>query len=196
MIRKLQNKNVSINDKDSFFDYWRSKINSGDKSVCINHIYEDVKNQKINSFYQLVGECFESIGFKEVSVTRDGDTNNRMDAIIIDDSYSIPIEIKSPREVEYVNIKSIRQALENKIVLLSRKFHNTTYECTSLAVAYDLPQDRSEVNTIVGYIYKSFGINVGYLDIKTLLSIRWNVEVDNIQFDLNDIRTLKGALNV
>ena len=32
----------------------------------------------------------------------------------------IPIEIKSPSEELYVNVKGIRQALENKIILESR----------------------------------------------------------------------------
>ncbi len=38
-----------------------------------------------------------------------GDTSNRIDAVIIDEKKSIPIEIKSPSEVPYINIKSIRQ---------------------------------------------------------------------------------------
>jgi hypothetical protein len=67
-------------------------------------------------FYEVIGDLLEYIGFHKVSVTRDGDTNNRMDAIIIDKVRSVPIEIKSPKEIEYINVKSIRQALENKIV--------------------------------------------------------------------------------
>ena len=57
-------------------------------------------------FYDYVGVMLKYIGFVNPHVTREGDTNCRMDAIIIDDVNSIPIEIKSPREVMEINIKA------------------------------------------------------------------------------------------
>lgn len=194
MLKKLTNKNEPIISKISFFEEYCG-VDLSDKNCCINIVHEKIINQKIHMFYGLVGSSLEIIGFEKVLVTRDGDTNNRMDAIIVDDNYSIPIEIKSPAEVLYVNVKSIGQALENKIVLLSRKFYETTNECSTLVIGYNYPNNRSEVNTLIDYFYSSYNINIGYIDIKTLLSLRWDVEVENKEIDLEKIRKLRGPLN-
>ena len=42
------------------------------------------------------------------------------DAYVKVNSVDIPIEIKSPTEEEFLSTKAVRQALENKIILLSR----------------------------------------------------------------------------
>ena len=146
-------------------------------------------------FYEVVGDILEEIGFSKVSVTRDGDTNNRMDAIIIDDQRSIPIEIKSPKEINYINIKSIRQALENKIVLLSRKFYPTEKEVTSLAIGFNYPNDRSGVNEAINDIYETFNISIGIISFKTLLKLFYEKRVNNKRIDLESIYYLKGRLD-
>ena len=146
-------------------------------------------------FYEVIGYILESIGFNKVSVTREGDTNNRMDAIIIDDAQSIPIEIKSPKEVEYVNIKSIRQALENKIVLLSRQFYPTTPETTSLSIGFNYPNVRSGVYELIDDIEATYNIKIGIIDFEDLLTCFYNVVVLKEEFDLNKIYNLKGKFN-
>lgn len=193
MIKKLNSKTTDAVVNDDIFDLHYEKHKS--KEVCINSVYNEVSNYKINKYYQFVSDCLLKIGFNKVSVSRDGDTNNRIDSIIIDDLRSIPIEIKSPTEITYINVKSIGQALENKIILLSRKFYKTDLLTTTLVVGYDQPNDRSEVNNLIDYFYNSYNINIGYIDTKTLLEIRWNVQVENIKFDLEKIYNLKGALN-
>ena len=145
--------------------------------------------------HEVIGDILESIGFNKVSITRDGDTNNRMDAIIIDDVQSIPIEIKSPKEVEYVNIKSIRQALENKIVLLSRKFYPTTPDTTSLAIGFNYPAIRSGVYELIDDIEATYNIKIGIIDFEDLLTCFYNVIVLKKEFDLNKIYNLKGKFN-
>lgn len=146
-------------------------------------------------FYEVVGDILEEIGFKKVSVTREGDTNNRMDAIIIDDNRTIPIEIKSPKEIEYINIKSVRQALENKIVLLSRKFYSTEKDVTSLAIGYNYPNDRSGVYELIDDIFETFKIKVGIISFSTLLKIFYGKRIDSKQLDLDVIFYLKGRLD-
>lgn len=98
------------------------------KYFCEAHKYD---NEDI--FYPLIGNLFNIIGLN-CSVTRKGDNNQRFDAMIIDDNNSIPIEIKSPGEELNISTKAVRQALENKIVLLSRKHFNTQFDTISLAV--------------------------------------------------------------
>jgi hypothetical protein len=146
-------------------------------------------------FYEVVGDILEEIGFSKVSVTREGDTNNRMDAIIIDDKRSIPIEIKSPKEIEYINVKSIRQALENKIVLLSRKFYVTEKDVTSLAIGYDYPNDRSGVYEAIDDIFETFNIKVGIISFSTLLKMFYKKRIEKVDIDLELIYYLKGRLD-
>ena len=146
-------------------------------------------------FYEVIGDILEEIGFSKVSVTREGDTNNRMDAIIIDDKRSIPIEIKSPKEIEYINVKSIRQALENKIVLLSRKFYVTEKDVTSLAIGYDYPNDRSGVYEAIDDIFETFNIKVGIISFSTLLKMFYKKRIEKVDIDLELIYYLKGRLD-
>jgi hypothetical protein len=146
-------------------------------------------------FYEVIGDILEEIGFNKVSVTREGDTNNRMDAIIIDDKRSIPIEIKSPKEVEYINVKSVRQSLENKIVLLSRKFYSTEREVSTLAIGYDYPNDRSGVYEAIDDIFDAFNIKVGIISFSTLLKMFYRKRIENTDIDLEVIYYLKGRLD-
>ena len=94
-------------------------------------------------FYPLVEVLFRIIGV-DCHKSRDGVNGERWDAMIRDVHRSIPIEIKSPGEEENISIKAIRQALENKIVLLSRKTYVTDNETSSFAVGYRTPNDRAE----------------------------------------------------
>ena len=176
---------------------WQEAIVNFDNSTipkekAIKAVMTFIRSYDEFQFYQLIGTLLRDIGFN-VSVSRGGDTNNRADAFIIDDTCSIPIEIKSPTEIEYINIKSIRQALENKIVLLSRKSFKTTNETSSLSIGYYYPESRSGVAELVEDIYKTYKISIGYIDTYNLLSIHWDKLFSNKQVDLNTIRNLKGA---
>lgn len=161
------------------------------KSFYIDQFVHNVASYDKYLFYPLIGEILADLGMR-VNVTRDGDTNNRADAMIIDEKYSIPIEIKSPTEIEYINIKSIRQALENKIILLSRKFFPTTPECSTLAIGYKYPERRSEVYELIENYYTTFKINVGIIDLADLLNIHWQIKFEGASFDVSKIRNLKG----
>jgi len=146
-------------------------------------------------FYEVIGDILEEIGFSKVSVTREGDTNNRMDAIIIDDKRSIPIEIKSPKEIEYINVKSVRQALENKIVLLSRKFYATDKDVTSLAIGYEYPNDRSGVYEAIDDIFDTFNIKVGIISFSSLLRMFYKKKINKEVINLEKIYYLKGRID-
>tara|TARA_B110000037_G_scaffold222288_1_gene296523 strand:- start:2132 stop:2719 length:588 start_codon:yes stop_codon:yes gene_type:complete len=172
------------------------------KKLTLNTSIEDfvVKgtaeySQYTIEFYEVIGDILEEIGFQKVSVTREGDTNNRMDAIIIDEKRSIPIEIKSPKEIEYINIKSVRQALENKIVLLSRKFYPTQKEVSSLAIGFEYPNDRSGVYEAIDDIYETFNISVGIISFGSLLRLFFEKTVNKKEIDLEEIYYLKGIYN-
>lgn len=146
-------------------------------------------------FYDIIGLILKHIGFKNAHVSRGGDVNNRMDAIIIDDENSIPIEIKSPGESKEINIKSIRQACENKFIILSRRFYNTTDDTTSLAIAFRYPPERSDVYELIDDIKKAYNFNIGIIDIDDLLSLVWDIEEGIGELDFNYFNTFCGKFN-
>lgn len=194
MIKKLKHTKEIVKEKIQHI----TKL----KKLTLNASIEDfvVKgtieySQYTIEFYEVIGDILEEIGFQRVSVTREGDTNNRMDAIIIDKERSIPIEIKSPKEIEYINIKSVRQALENKIVLLSRKFYPTQKEVSSLAIGFEYPNERSGVYEAIDDIYKTFNISVGIISFGSLLRLFFEKTVNKKDVDLEEIYYLKGIYN-
>lgn len=113
---------------------------------------------------------------------------------------SIPIEIKSPMEEEHLSIKGVRQAIENKIMLLSRKAYVETYptdaESSSLVVCYKLPNSRSDVLDLINAAKKVFGISIGVIDFKSLLIMVVNSIAGSGAIDKKQIRKLEGLIDV
>ena len=144
-------------------------------------------------FYEYVGEILNRLGFNAL-VTREGDVNCRFDATIKDNAYSIPIEIKSPLEVMEINVKAITQACENKIVLMSRRFFPTTEQTTSLAIGFEYPPSRSDVYELVDDIHAAYQINIGLIDISTLLKLVYAVEKEGATINKKYFNNLKGVL--
>ena len=161
----------------------------------IDEFFDRYKTAKKETFYTLIGHMFSIMGFN-CKVSRGGVNYERFDAIIEDDSKSIPIEIKSPTEEEHLSTKGIRQALENKIILLSRKTYKTQPEVTSLVVCYMLPNARAEVNDLLLALKEVFGFKIGVIDFKSLLSICCNIVLKNKGIDKTEIENLEGLINV
>ena len=145
-------------------------------------------------FYPLIATLFKVMGFN-CSFSRPGDNGARWDAIIIDPQRSIPIEIKSPTEEQHLSIKAIRQALENKIILLSRRTHITTPETSTLAVGYYMPNERAEVNRLISDIKATYGYRIGVVDLQSLLSLAVSILVDETGFDKEQMFSLEGLMN-
>ena len=129
-------------------------------SEIVSTLFEYYVDATQTTFYPLIATLFKVIGFN-CSFSRPGDNGARWDAIIDDPARSIPIEIKSPTEEQHLSIKAIRQALENKIVLLSRKTHITTPEVATLAVGYFMPNERAEVSRLISDIKATYGYKIG-----------------------------------
>jgi hypothetical protein len=193
---KLKPKEIENNNKDKFNLFDKSLIpgDSHSKQYFIDYYYEYYSRSKQNVYYELIGYLFEILGFTKCSVTREGDTNNRIDALILEINYTIPIEIKSPTEISYINIKSISQALENKIILTSRNLFLNNFDDTSLVVAHNYPNTRSEVNDLIEYYYNSYKIVIGCIDFKTLLTYAYDVVILKKTFDKEKFKKLKGYL--
>lgn len=166
-----------------------------DVESVINEFYLKFRNSNKDIFYPLVADLFSIIGF-DCRTSRAGQNYERADAIIVDDKRSIPIEIKSPGEETEISVKGVRQALENKIILLSRRNYPTDQETTSLVVGYNPPNERSEVHQLVQDIYNTFNIRIGIIDFRSLLTLSiYSIACDK-QVVLNDFHLIKGLVSV
>lgn len=167
------------------------KADGYSKKRIIDRIFDDCITDTQTKFYPLIATLFRVIGF-DCQASRPGDNGARWDAIIVDDEQSIPIEIKSPTEEAHLSLKAIRQALENKVILLSRETYPTYPETTSLAVGYYLPNDRAEVTNLMNDFKTTYGYRIGVLDLKTILTMAVTVIVDNKTFDITKLNRLEG----
>jgi hypothetical protein len=165
-----------------------------DSSKIVETLFDYYITATQTVFYPLIATLFKIVGFK-CSFSRPGDNGARWDAIIDDEYRSIPIEIKSPTEEQHLSIKAIRQALENKIVLLSRKTYITSPDVTTLAVGYYMPNERAEVNRLISDIKETYGYKVGVIDLKSLLTVAVSILLKGKSFDKEKLYSLEGLMN-
>jgi hypothetical protein len=157
-------------------------------------LFEEAITYTQTDFYPLIATLFKVMGFK-CNFSRAGDNGARWDAIIIDERSSIPIEIKSPTEEMHLSVKAIRQALENKIVLLSRETYKTEVDVTTLAIGYYMPNNRSEVGSLIADIKNTYGYKIGVIDLLTLIEINVSILLDKKIFDKEKLYVLEGFVN-
>ena len=162
--------------------------------AIVQYLMTKYEESTKNDFYPLIATIFRILGFS-CSYSRPGDNGARWDAIIDHSESSIPIEIKSPTEERHISIKAVRQALENKIILLSRRTHITQRATTSLAVGYLLPNERAEVEALIEAIYETYGYNIAVLDFSTLLTLAIICTVQNKTLNFNALSSIRGVIN-
>ncbi len=184
---KPQNKTINTGFLDNFF------ANCKTKETFVSQCKEYLSNMDIE-FYAHIGELLNRLGFN-TQVTREGDVNCRFDATIKDNTDSIPIEIKSPKEDKEINVKAITQACENKIVIMSRNFYPTEQETTSLAIGFEYPPSRSDIYELVDDIFTAYKINIGMIDIATLLKLVYAIEKEGLIINTKYFNKLKGILD-
>lgn len=147
------------------------------------------------AFYPLVAELFTIAGV-EATTSRAGVNYQRFDAIIPHTARSIPIEIKSPSKELFLSAKAVRQAAENKVVLLAREGFKTDREATSLAVGFNAPNDRSEVIGMIDDMRKAFGIRIGVVDLRTLVQAAMLAIVDGRVLAHDELVELHGFMEL
>lgn len=190
------NESLATKDTELYIEHIKNLYKSTkniDKLVQI--VVEEHRKDKKTEFYPLIETLFRIIGV-DCHKSRDGVNGERWDAMIRDSKRSIPIEIKSPTEEEHISIKAIRQALENKIILLSRKTYITTNECSSYAVGYYPPNDRAEVADLISSIKETYGYSIAVFDIGSLIKVTVNMILFGKGIDINKLYGLEGIINV
>jgi Arc/MetJ family transcription regulator len=146
-------------------------------------------------FYPLVTHLIRLLGF-ESDYSRAGVNYQRWDAFVTLNELAVPIEIKSPTEEMFLSTKAIRQAVENKVILLSRGGLETNADLTSLIVGYKIPNERGDMSTLIDDIYATFGFNIGVLDLRTLGLLAIRAVTESVSVDEGQLSHLKGFLNV
>lgn len=190
------NGELMTSDMTAFVEYTKilnSKMGNVDK--VIEYIVKEHESDNKTTFYPFIETLFKIIGV-DCHKSRDGVNGERWDAMIRDKERSIPIEIKSPGEEMNISIKAIRQALENKIILLSRRTYITDEKTVSLAVGYNPPNNRAEVSELIDNIKNTYGYNIAVLDIHSLVRLAVNIIVNNKGIDIEKIYELEGIVDV
>ncbi len=173
-----------------------SAITSTDSVKAATDLLFDAHiNDKQGEFYPLIADLFTILGL-DCSESREGDNGARWDALIKDDTNSIPIEIKSPTEELHLSLKAVRQALENKVILLSRRTYPTRQDTTSLVVGYELPNARAEVTKLINDIDRTYNIRIGVIGLRALFTMAVSAISNNQTLEAVKLNNLKGILNV
>jgi hypothetical protein len=167
---------------------------SGVRARAVEFFAERHARDNQDVFYPLVAALFRLVGF-ECRISRRGVNYDRADAMIVDPTDSIPIEIKSPGEETELSVKALRQAVENKVILLSRKQFHTRRETTTLAVGFNAPNERSEVRELIGDVHLAYGFNVGVLDLRALAGLALAAILSGSKLTLDGFTEMKGVAN-
>lgn len=154
----------------------------------------EVSTMKQSDFYPLIADLLGFIFNREAFAPSAGNNNMRYDVMVPDEKYSIPVEVKSPTEEEMLSVKAIRQALENKVLLLARKPYPTIYEVSSIACGYKLPNDRSDVYKLIEEIYQTYNINISILDVETLIKAAFYCAQTNSYYDVDSFINKRGVI--
>ena len=153
------------------------------------------KSDTQKEFYPLISGLFRLLGF-EADHSRAGVNYQRADAWVHLEGDMTPIEIKSPTEERFLSTKAVRQALENKVVLLSRGEQTPRFDTTSLIVGYQIPNERGDMASLIDNIFDSFNINIGVIDLRTLVSLAILAVTEDLTVQSDQLRTLRGFLHV
>lgn len=167
---------------------------NGDLNKATNIFMNDIVSMKQKDFYPLVANILGYIFNRDAFAPPAGNNNMRYDVMIPDDNYSIPVEVKSPTEEEMLSVKAIRQAVENKVLLLARKPYNTTFEVSSFACGFKLPNDRSDVYKLIEEIYKTYGISVAILDMASLINVAFYCAKNKKYYDVSEFIGKRGVI--
>lgn len=147
------------------------------------------------AFYPLVTHLFQVLGFKS-DYSRAGVNYQRWDACVWVGTDALPVEIKSPTEELYLSTKAVRQALENKVVLLARGGLETRRELTSLVVGNRLPNERGDMSNLIDDVFSAYGLRLGVLDLTSLAYLALRSIRDGVTIDATQLSQLRGFLDV
>lgn len=146
-------------------------------------------------FYPLVAQLFQILGYRSEH-SRAGVNYQRWDACVWVGEDALPVEIKSPTEEVMLSTKAVRQALENKVVLLARGGLKTRPELSSLVVGYRLPNERGDMSNLIDDVFEAFKMRLGVIDLTTLANLALRAVSAGVTIDGKQLAELRGFLDV
>lgn len=168
--------------------------NKNNINDSIKQLIPQIEKMKQKEFYPLVADLLAITFNTDIRLPQAGVNNERFDIIIDSPDSSIPIEVKSPTEELMLSTKSVRQALENKIILLSRKHYLTTESMTSMVIGFNIPNERSDVFRLIDDIKKVYNFNISLLDIHTLLKTALSCLKNDKTYSIQTLENAQGVL--
>ena len=147
------------------------------------------------AFYPLVTRLFEILGYKS-DYSRAGVNYQRWDACVWIGDYALPVEIKSPTEEVVLSTKAVRQALENKVILLARGGLKTRRELSSLIVGNRLPNERGDMSNLIDDVFAAYGLRLGVLDLTSISHLALRAISEGVTIDAAQLSELRGFLDV
>jgi len=165
--------------------------------IAVNSMNNTIVSMKQADFYPFVAELFQIILASDARAPQAGVNNERFDVIIPNTEYSIPVEVKSPTEEMMISVKAIRQAVENKVVMVSRYStpYPTHFDISTFAVGYTIPNERSDVYRLIEDIYSAYKINVAIADTATLISAAYYCLLNKKSYQISDFMNVRGVIN-
>lgn len=167
---------------------------NGNVGKAVSTFITEVSVMKQSDFYPLIADLLGFVFNRDAFAPSAGNNNMRYDVMIPDEKYSIPVEVKSPTEEEMLSVKAIRQALENKVLLLARKPYPTIFEVSSIACGYKLPNDRSDAYKLIEEIYQTYKINISILDVETLIKASFYCAQTNTYYSVDSFINKRGVI--
>lgn len=165
-------------------------ISSAAAAFADNHVSDTQ-----TTFYPLVTHLFQCLGYKS-DYSRAGVNYQRWDACVWVGNDALPVEIKSPTEELFLSTKAVRQALENKVILLARGGLATKRDLTSLVVGNRLPNERGDMSNLIDDVFAAYGFRLGVLDLTTLAHLALRSISEGVTIEAAQLSQLRGFLDV
>lgn len=122
---------------------------------------------KGSHFYKTIESLLRCLGY-DAKMSNLGDTSNRIDLIIRSSKGNVPVEIKSYTETPSINLKSIQQAVENKLLISRLDGESEMTSLSSLVIGFSYPSERTGIETHIREIEEAFSIRVGIISLSRL----------------------------
>ena len=122
---------------------------------------------KGTQFYKTIESILRLLEY-EAKMSNLGDTSNRIDLIIRTNVGNVPVEIKSYTETPTINLKSVQQAVENKLLISRLDGIEKMTPLSSLVIGFSYPNERTRIEEHIIEIEKAYGIRVGIASLSRL----------------------------
>lgn len=164
------------------------QLPDSDGRELIALIQANLRAMRQTEFYKFVGSLLTALGLP-TRLSNAGDTSLRMDAVCPHPVHSVPVEIKSPTEVPAADLKSVRQALENHVIMRARNTDPTTSVTASFAIGHESLSGRTDAHELAGDIQQTYGVTISIFSTRwllgRLLAYSWDAEpVDTMEMRL------------